>query len=360
MTGRVVLFHGPDRPLEVVRATVPQPVGAEVLVRTLCCTLCRSDLHTHAGRRQEATPTVLGHEIVGRIDAFGPEAVRVDWRGHPLAVGDRITWSVIAACGKCFFCTAGLSQKCEHLYKYGHERVTPEMPFAGGLAEFVLLKPGTAYLRVPDALVHDLAAPANCATATVAAMLRLGGIDVAGKTVLIFGAGVLGLTATAMARNQGARAILVCDSDPARRTHVTAFGATHQLASDADALSHTLLNATQGRGADLVLELAGAAQSVQAALSSARVGGSVVLAGTVQPTASVPLDPEKVVRRMLTIRGVHNYAPIDLATAIDFLAGPATAYPFRSLIGPTFSLEEAQAAFTHAHANPGTRVVIVP
>jgi D-arabinose 1-dehydrogenase-like Zn-dependent alcohol dehydrogenase len=79
--GRAVLFHGCDRPLELRRFATPQSDGAEVLVRVTCCTLCASDLHTHAGRRMVPTPTVLGHEIVGRIEAVWPDggAARFPW-----------------------------------------------------------------------------------------------------------------------------------------------------------------------------------------------------------------------------------------------------------------------------------------
>src|SRR5262249_40232752 len=149
---RVVIFHGPGVPLEVRRVAVPEPAGAEVLVRVTCCTLCSSDLHTHAGRRPGLVPAVLGHEIAGRVEAFGPDAPRQDLRGRPLAVGDRLTWSVTAGCGRCFFCADALPQKCEHLFKYGHQQATDARPLVGGLADFVLLQPGTTYLRLPDAV----------------------------------------------------------------------------------------------------------------------------------------------------------------------------------------------------------------
>ena len=90
------------------------------------------------------------------------------------------------------------------------------------------------------------------------------------------------------------------------------------------------------------------------------MGGTVVLAGTVAPVATIALDPEKAVRRMLTIRGVHNYHPRDLKTALDFLAGPGRTFPFEDLVDSEFALEEADQAFKHAHANPGTRVALVP
>src|SRR5208283_5261802 len=120
------LFHGSDRPLELRHFATPIPDGAEVLVRVTCCTLCASDLHTHAGRRTAPTPTALGHEIVGRIEAFGSTAARHDFRGQPLAVGDRLSWSVAASCGGCFFCAHELPQKCATLFKYGHEKIAEQ------------------------------------------------------------------------------------------------------------------------------------------------------------------------------------------------------------------------------------------
>ena len=354
---RGVLFHGPNRPLELVDAPTPTPRGAELLVRMTCCTLCSSDLHTHAGRRTVPTPTVLGHEIVGRIEAFGSAAARHDFRGAALEVGVRISWSVAAGCGDCFFCADGLPQKCATLFKYGHERVEPGRPFAGGLADYVVLQPGTAVLRVPDRLSDSAAAPANCATATVAAVLRTAG-PIAGRSVLVFGAGMLGLTACAMARAAGASAVLVSDPDDARRRRALAFGATDAFAPEESAVRLGAI--TGGRGADVTLELAGVAAAVEAGLALMRIGGTLVLAGTVLPTPRVSFDPEALVRRMLTIRGVHNYAPGDLAAALDFLDGAGNAYPFADLVGRSFPLAEIEAAFAFAHEHPGKRVAVVP
>jgi alcohol dehydrogenase len=356
---RAVVFTGAGRRLELVRFPAPEPRDAEMLVRVACCTLCRSDLHTHAGRRTEPTPTVLGHEIVGRIEAFGPEAPRHDAEGVPLDVGSRVSWAVAVGCGSCFFCAEDLPQKCERPYKYGHERLTPERPTGGGLAEWVVLVPGTVFFRVPDAVPDPVAAPANCATATVAALLRHGG-SVAGRTVLVLGAGVLGLTACAMARAAGARAVMVNDPIAACRERALRFGATHVFPAEAEELAAGVREITQGRGADLVLELAGTAATVQAGLALARTGGTVVLAGTVAPVGAIGFDPEIVVRRMLTIRGVHNYHPRDLAEALGFLAGPGSDFPWQSLVVAEYPLEQAEQAFAAAHAQPGVRVAVVP
>jgi alcohol dehydrogenase len=356
---RAVVFTGAGDPLGLVRFPTPEPRGAELLVGVCCCTLCRSDLRTHAGRRAAPTPTVLGHETVGRIEAFGPGAPRQDAGGVPLSVGSRVSWAVAAGCGSCFFCAEDLPQKCERPYKYGHERLTPERPLGGGLADCVLLVPGTAVFGVPDAVPDPVAAPASCATATAAALLRHGG-PVAGRAVLVLGAGVLGLTACAMARAAGARAVLASDPVPACRERALRFGATDVFPAEAEELAAGVREVTQGRGADLVLELAGTAGTVEAGLALVRTGGTVVLAGTVAPVGTVGLDPESVVRRLLTIRGVHNYHPHDLATALGFLAGPGRDFPWQSLVVAEYPLEQAEQAFAAAHARPGVRVAVVP
>jgi alcohol dehydrogenase len=357
--GRAVLFSGPGRPLELVRYAVPAPRGRELLVRITCCTLCRSDLHTHAGRRSEPVPSVLGHEIVGRIEAFGPEASRADGRGRHVTVGDRITWAVAVGCGRCASCTDDLPQKCERVCKYGHMATTRDRPMGGGLAGHIVLMPGTAWFQVPDQVPDHVAAPANCATATVAAVLRYAG-SIAGRKVLVLGAGMLGATACAMARDAGAQLVLASDREAACRERALSFGAMHALPTGTDELTSGVAELTHGRGADVVLELAGTAQSVQAGLTLTCVGGTLVLAGTVAPVGAVMLDPEEVVRRMLTIRGVHNYHPRDLDAALAFLAGPGRAFPFASLISGEFPLEHAEQAFAHAHAHPGTRVAVMP
>lgn len=358
MSGRAAVFHGPDRPLELVEIPRPVPGVGELLVRVTCCTLCRSDLHTHAGRRTEPTPIILGHEIVGAIEAFGPSAPHVDARGEAATAGDRVTWAIVANCGSCFFCNEGLPQKCQRAYKYGHHRFSPDHPAGGGLADYVLLAPGTSWYRVPSQLSDQVAAMANCAIATVAGLLS-DGTSVDGRTVVVFGAGVLGLTACAMAQAAGARNVIVVDPHPECAERAQQFGAMHAL-PDVETLKPVLHELTDGRGADLALELSGAGQAVRAGVELTRVGGTLLLAGTVSPTATVAIEPEAVVRRMLTVRGVHNYRPRDLETALTFLAGVGRTFPFDDLVSAEFPLERADEAFAWAHARSGVRVAVRP
>jgi alcohol dehydrogenase len=342
-TTLAAVFLGPGLPLELREVPLPDVSGARVLVEVLACTLCGSDLHTMHGRRTVPVPTVLGHEVLGRIAAFGPESPRSDAAGLPLRVGDRVTWGIVASCGDCFYCRRSLPQKCERQVKYGHEPLRPGFELTGGLAGHCLLAPGTTVFRVPDDLPDAVACPVNCATATVAAALEAAG-PIVGRRVLVMGSGMLGVTAMAWARTLGAEAVIACDVSPDRLALARRFGATHM--APPDDLARVVLEMTGGHGVDVAFEMTGTAEAVEAVLPLARLGGGVVLVGSVFPTRPVPIAPEQIVRRCLTVRGIHNYAPDHLRTALDFLAA-RPPFPFESLVAdwrPLGTIEQALAS----------------
>jgi alcohol dehydrogenase len=350
-----MIFDGPGRPFRRVEVEVPAPAAGEVLVRVRACTLCGSDLHTVAGRRDVLCPTVLGHEILGQIEAFSGTPPKA-WDGRPLAVGDSIVWAVAVGCGDCFFCVRDLPQKCERLLKYGHEPFAGPRDLRGGLATHVLLARQTAIFPVHDSVPDAVACPAGCATATVMSALRRAG-TLQAATVLIFGAGLLGLTAAAVARSRGARAVIVVDPDSTRVSRASAFGATHTVA-DVARVAAVVHSATGGRGVDVAVELSGAATAAEESVARLRVGGCCVWVGTVLPTRPVPLFPETIVRRHLSIHGVHNYHPRDLGDALAFLAGHHCSYPFADLVGESVPLADVDRAFHTAENSRAVRVAV--
>ena len=132
------------------------------------------------------------------------------------------------------------------------------------------------------------------------------------------GSGMLGVTAVAWARSAGAAAVIACDTNPTRLDLARIFGATHGVAPGD--LAGVVEDETLGHGVDVAIELSGASEAVETLLPLVRLGGVIVLVGSVFPTRPVSIVPEQVVRRSLTIRGVHNYAPRHLDAALDFLA----------------------------------------
>ncbi|MGV0849078.1 zinc-binding dehydrogenase [Mycolicibacterium phlei] len=293
---------------------VPVP-GDATVVRIRLATVCGSDLHTVAGRRRGACPSVLGHEAVGDVVAAGP--------GRERLVGKRIVWSVTASCGTCARCTAGRTAKCHRVRKIGHEPFDGDWPLSGGYAQHIVLPDGVAVQPVPDDLEDRVAAPAACATATVMATLEAAG-PLRGRRVLVVGAGMLGVTAVAACAEVGAQ-VAVVDLDQERVRLAEKFGAVGDT----------------GGPVDIAIDVSGSTLASAAALHRLEVGGRLVLAGAVLPGPPLSVDPESVVRNWWTITGVHNYEPRHLMQAVELLQRTVDIYPWASLVADPVGLDSA-------------------
>ena len=359
-TASIALFHGTGQPFDLRERKIVTPNRDEVLVRVSLATICGSDLHTFTGRRAAPVPCVLGHEAVGRI-AY-PTKVR-DAYGEPLHEGDRVTWSLMAACGACRYCNErDLPQKCERLFKYGHAQSLPPYSFNGGFAERICLRPGTAIYRIPDAVSDLEAAPLNCALATV-----LGGLatlaPTGGFSAVVQGAGMLGIYAACCLRERGFEIVACVDRVAERLRIAEAFGATHTFNLSEDSaveIGEALSNLTGGHGIDFVVEVSGAKAALVNSLDWLGIGGSCLTLGYVFPGADVTVDAHKIVTQCLTVRGNHNYHPSVLEDALRFVEETRERYPFEDLVGAVYPLEEIDAAFDRAMQGDLIRVGIDP
>ncbi|MFF2275966.1 alcohol dehydrogenase catalytic domain-containing protein [Agromyces sp. NPDC058126] len=360
-----MVWYEPGRPHEALAAPGVHLSPGEALVEVELATVCGSDVHTVRGDRPAPAPLVLGHEQVGRVVAVGDGAVRAD--GDPLELGDRVVWSVAVSCGECDRCRRGLSQKCRSLAKYGHERVHRGWELSGGFATHVQLRAGTAVVRVSEELPALVAAPASCATATAVAALDAAAahVPLAGAPLLVTGGGMIGLSVAAIASQAGAE-VVVSDPDASRRVLARRFGARAvdpaATPGDGEHLDTVLAEfAAQGRPELLIaVEASGAAPAVRTAIAALGVGGVAVLVGSVSPGTEVRLDPETVVRRLVTVTGVHNYTPDQLARAVAFLERSWRSTPLDELVGATHALDELDLALAEAATGEHVRVGVAP
>lgn len=360
-----MVWYEPGRPHEALAAPGVHLSAGEALVEVELATVCGSDVHTVRGDRPAPAPLVLGHEQVGRVVAVGEGAVRAD--GSPLELGDRVVWSVAVSCGDCDRCRRGLAQKCRSLAKYGHERVHRGWELSGGFATHVQLKAGTAVVRVSEELPALVAAPASCATATAVAALDAAAAQVplAGAPLLVTGGGMIGLSVAAIAREAGAE-VVVSDPDASRRVLARRFGALAvdpaAAPGDVEHLDTALAEfAAQGRPELLIaIEASGAAPAVRTAIAAPGVGGVAVLVGSVSPGSEVRLDPETIVRRLMTVTGVHNYTPGQLARAVAFLERSWRSLPLDELVATTHPLDELDRALAEAATGEHVRVGVAP
>ena len=305
---------------------IPDIRAGEILVEMTAATICGSDRHTVAGRRAGPHPSILGHEGTGRV---------VDSQRPGFQVGDRVVFSVTDTCGECARCRAGLSAKCLDVRKLGHELFDGDWRLNGTYATHMVVRPGQAVAAVPEHVGDAVASTAGCAVATVMACLEAAG-PLAGRTVLVNGLGMLGVTAVAAAKVGGAGHVIAVDPNERSRFLV-------------DGLADDVLAPGQPRPpVDVAIELSGARPGVEATLGSLDIGGTAVLAGSVAPTEPVDLDPEWLVRGWRTVTGVHNYEPRHLSGAVRFLGEHGSLLPWEEILGRRYPLEKLAEAFRAA------------
>lgn len=347
MESKIVVFKKAGVPMEEETCAVPALKEGEVLVKNEYATLCRSDISTYLGRRIEKSPTILGHEIVGRIAALG-STVR-DAYGHELKVGQRITWAIYASDPDSEMSRRGIPQKSPDLFKYGHMQLTPTCTLHGGLAEYTLLRRFTPIIPLDEAVPLHVASIINCAVSTVAGSLRLAG-NLSGKRVALWGVGMLGIVACAMCKELGAKDILAIDINDERLDLAKRFGATE--------IHHPGDESLKGLQADVTIDYSGRRESMEAGVEALAIGGVAVWVGGVCPQEPVRVDSEMVIRKLKTIKGLHNYNADDFKAAVEFVTRHWRDYPIDSLIYDGFPLDRADEAFQYAIKHNPFRVGI--
>lgn len=351
--GKAAIFNGPGKPFELVTRNVPYIKPGEILVRTIYTTLCGSDIHTYCGRRQEPPHVVLGHEIVGDILFIDPAHSGSDFKGKPIHIGDRITWSIFSVPKGVGSPRPDIPQKSEQLFKYGHTLATDEDVFNGGLAEYCVLRANTAVIKISKSMPAQVAATINCAHSTVMGAIRVAG-EISDKKILVFGAGLLGLSCVSMCKEFHAAWIGMADHDRNRLAWSKKFGAEDDFLVDEKIDTNHL----PWRDADVVFDMTGSPQVMRIGVDSLAVGGCAVWIGAVYPAEPVPVDAQKVVRRLLQIRGLHNYNYDDFVNATTFIENNYFKYPFESLIEKEYEMDEIEEAFAFASKNKPVRVGI--
>ena len=335
-------------PLRIEEVPVPREVepGA-ALVKIETCSVCGTDVHLWQGSLSLKVnlPVIIGHEMVGRVLRLGSGAGS-DSVGTPLAVGDRVVYTH-TACGSCYFCTVARKPTlCANRRAYMYENIEEPPYLLGGFAEYGYVLPQAGRLRVPDSVPNELASLSSCALRSVMnAFSQLGAIEPT-ETVVVLGAGPLGLLATANARVRGARRIIVIGSPDARLQLAQEFGA--DLCIPVDGMStaerlETVLAYTEGRGADIVMEFTGVPAAFAEGVALARRGGRYLVVGQLGE-ASTSFQPSMIVKKNLTVIGSFSGDARSYSLALQFLEKHQHDFPFHKMITGRYKLSEVNTA----------------
>jgi propanol-preferring alcohol dehydrogenase len=301
------------RPLQLVDLPVPRPKAEGILVKVSACGVCHTELDEIEGRLQPKLPVVLGHEIVGTVEALGPEATR--WR-----LGERVgvAW-INSACGRCHFCQEGDENLCPEFKGTGCHA-------DGGYAQYVAVSEDYAYL-IPDRFSDTQAAPLLCAGAIGFRDLRLSGIK-PGQTLGLFGFGASAHIVLQVASYWGCQVFVFTRSEE-HRALAQRLGAS--WAGTAEDAPPQKVNSA--------IDFTPVGETVPQALRVLEKGGRLVIAVIRKRTPIPPLDYARLLWDEKEIKSVANITRKD---AQDFLP-LAAEIPIIPEV-QEFQLEEANEA----------------
>lgn len=282
-----VLHKAGDLRVEEVRK--PQAGSGEVLLRVERCGICGTDLHILSGNFPAPNlPLIIGHEFAGTVEAVGADVTHV-------APGTKATADINIACGVCYFCRVGNKLFCPQVRQLGvHD--------AGGMAEYVVAPAANVY-PLPDAMPLEHAAYIEPLACTVHGQDRIG--IRTGETIAVIGGGPMGLAHTVLAKMRGAARVLVSEPDGGRRDRAVRLGADETIdPSQVDAVEQ-VLELTDGRGADVVIEAVGSVRTYEDAFRMVRRGGRLLAYGAAPQDAAVSMKPFDIYAKELTIVGSY-------------------------------------------------------
>jgi L-iditol 2-dehydrogenase len=338
---KAAVLHGPHD-LRVEEVPVPRLGPWDALVRVRACGICASDIHYlehgRIGRYIVEEPLILGHEVAGDVVALGSEV-------REAAIGTRVALEPGATCGRCALCKSGRYNLCPDVRFYA----TP--PVDGAMAEYAVIRADLAH-PIPNAVTYEQAA--LCEPLSVGIhCANLTGVK-PGDAVVILGAGPIGLMAIVAARQRGAGTVIASDVFPKRLEVAALLGAVPVDAGSGE-LEATVMDLTDGHGADALFDTSGVRSVIEAAPALMRRGGAIAVVG-------LPADDRvtyrmlEIVDRELSIHGVFRYANTYPA-AIALVA--SHRYPVEAIVTDRRPMDDAVLAFDRALNGKATTIKVM-
>lgn len=362
-----------DGSLERRVMEVPEVGPTDILIRVDLAGVCGSDVHMRDHEMDLSYPIVPGHELVGEVVEQG-SAVETDDARRSLAVGDAVTVVPGSSCDDCWYCenmpTRPLT--CNDRVVHGFRSADEPPHLHGGMSEYMLLEDRAHYYRFPDTVPRELGAlvePLSVATHAIERAYSPGlphvreGLGI-GQSVVIQGAGPIGLLTAATASTVGAGQIIVVDLIEERLQMAERFGATatidlseyegDEFIDAIDALTPS------GEGPDVAIEAVGRPAAFEQALRIPHNGGRVVEVGHYFSAGDAAVDPSDLIHRQLDVFGSLAYPPDQFETSMTMLERTVDRFPYDALLNHRVDLDDAEAAYEAQAAGDAYRATIHP
>jgi L-iditol 2-dehydrogenase len=358
---------------------VPDPEPGVVVIAMHLSGICGTDKHTFRGESKQYAgtaherdleyPLICGHENVGTVVATGGPTF--DTNGVLLKEGDRVVPGANVPCGSCYYCLNSYPYYfCQHLEDYGNSLNVGRSPsLFGGWSQYMYLLPRTPIFRVPDNLPDEVAVITEVMAVTHGvdkgiAVLGLQGGSRSGFSVAVLGTGPLGLCHLIKSRMLGAGMVVATDVLAGRLQFADQFGVDLALdasATDAGQRSDAILDATHGRGVDMVLDCSGVPSTFTEALKVVRTGGVVVEAGAFVDMGPVQMNPNSdICTRNVAVLGIGGELATEYEPSMRLMAANLERYPLTSITTHILPMDRAHEAVMLAQSGEAMQVAVDP
>jgi threonine dehydrogenase-like Zn-dependent dehydrogenase len=327
------------RQAEIVKVPTPQPVADWVLVKVHATPMCTEYKAFEAGHATQ----FLGHEAAGEVVAVAQPG--------KVQVGDRVVVMPLYACGVCPLCVSGDYIHCQHTVDVKALTGSPE-----GTATYAqyLLKPDWLLPKIPEGVSYELASLACCGLAPSFGAQQAMAVD-SFDTLLITGAGPVGLGAVINAKYRGARVIVV-ESIPYRQAYAQRLGADHIVdPRDPDALAQ-IMALTDGVGPDKALDCSGVVAAQRLCIDATRRRGQVAFIGECNDDLAIKISPD-MIRKGLTLRGIWHFNLADFPRILQVIQRSPV---IGQLISHTFPMSRAQEALELSASRQNAKIILKP
>ena len=366
--GRAAIYKGLGHPMEIREYPLPEPEPGAILIKVAMANICGSDIHIWRGDIDIAAlgaplPMILGHEMTGTVARLG-EGISTDSAGQPLAVGDRIAHRIFYSCGRCRACLRGQEAACPMAPLGVYSSSCEQSPhFLGAFAEYYYLRPNHAVFKVSDDVTDNMVTLTTCALSQAICGLEKVKFRF-GETIVIQGAGGLGICTCAVAKEMGAEKVIVIDGIRDRLDLAKDFGADELINmrefKAPEEHVQRVRELTGGWGTDVGVELVGYPQVVPEGIEMVGNGGRYLAMGTISIGKTYAADPSIVVMGNKSIVGVFLYEPHSLKKALEFLSSTKGKYPFEEIYSRSYPLSQINKAFEDQEKGLVARAAIVP
>jgi L-iditol 2-dehydrogenase len=346
-TMKAVMYYAP-KDIRVELIPVPSCGEDEIRVKVDACAVCGTDLKSYKnGNPRIKAPLPMGHEFTGLVETIGTHV-------EDFAPGDRIVMATTISCGECYYCKRGWRNICANLSPMSFS-------YAGGMAEYTTI-PARALqnghvIKVPDGVKAEHAAlsePVSCAVNTC----EICGIQ-EGDTVVVNGAGTLGMINACVAREFGAKKIILINRSQPRLERARTFGFDVLIHAEEQDVRQAVLDETDGIGADVVIVAAPAVKPQEQAIDLVRKRGAVCLFASL-PVGNnmLSLDSRKIHYGELRVLGISDSTPRHVAKAVELIS--QNRLPMEKLATHILGLDDIFTAFDLMQSGESLRVVLKP